>query len=43
MIEKIKLSRRDFTKAVIGAGAFYFGLPQLARYFGLPNWQGFLI
>ena len=33
-METIKLSRRDFTKAVVGAGAFYFGLPHLA---GIPG------
>lgn len=31
MIKTIKLSRRDFTKALIGAGTFYFGLPHLSR------------
>lgn len=30
-MDSIKLSRRAFTKAVVGAGAFCFGLPHLAR------------
>ena len=36
-METIKLSRRDFTKAVVGAGAFYFGLPHLARVPGIAE------